>query len=123
MHEPGVLVGTVTTFANRLFAEVWMKGLFPELAEGEMQAEVVRGRSRFDFRIGKLLVEVKSVTFARGRAAFFPDAVTARGARHCLELAELSRAGVPPRSCLWRNGMTWIRSLQPQTWIRPSQAR
>ena len=39
-----------------------------------------------------MLVEVKSVTLVEKRRALFPDAVTARGARHVRELAEACRA-------------------------------
>jgi sugar fermentation stimulation protein A len=59
------------------------------------KAEVTHGRSRFDFQVGDQLVEVKSVTSAEGSAGRFPDAVTARGARHCVELAALARHGRP----------------------------
>ena len=40
-----------------------------------------------------MFVEVKSVTLADGGAGRFPDAVSARAARHCDELAALARAG------------------------------
>ncbi len=62
-----------------------------------LRAEVPVGRSRFDFlldRGGKhVYVEVKSVTLFGQRAAMFPDAVTARGARHLEELKEMSERG------------------------------
>ena len=38
---------------------------------------------------------MKSVTLAAGGVARFPDAVTARGARHCDELGRLARRGAP----------------------------
>jgi sugar fermentation stimulation protein A len=61
-------------------------------------AEVPVGRSRFDFllsRNGKeLYLEVKSCTLFGNRIAMFPDAVTSRGRRHLLELAEMSRRRV-----------------------------
>ena len=41
------------------------------------------------------MVEVKSVTLASGAAGRFPDAVSARAARHCDELAALAAAGHP----------------------------
>ena len=94
IREGKTLVGTVTTYANRLFTALWKAGAFPELPRGELATEVVRGRSRFDFRAGAALVEVKSVTLARGRMGLFPDAVTRRGAKHCAELARLARRGV-----------------------------
>jgi sugar fermentation stimulation protein A len=63
-----------------------------------VQAEVPVGRSRFDFLLthkGKeLYVEVKSCTLFGKGVAMFPDAVTARGKRHILKLAEMSRNGI-----------------------------
>lgn len=85
-------MGTITTYANQVFAELWRRGEFPELPGDRLAKEVVHGHSRFDFQVDGHFVEVKSVTFARERRALFPDAVTARGARHCLELAEFGRA-------------------------------
>jgi sugar fermentation stimulation protein A len=59
-----------------------------------LQSEVTRGHSRFDFLLGKekrrLLLEVKSCTLFGREIAMFPDAVTARGARHVRELTALS---------------------------------
>jgi sugar fermentation stimulation protein A len=40
-----------------------------------------------------MLLEVKSVTLVEDRVGLFPDAVTARGARHVRELTELRRSG------------------------------
>lgn len=95
VREGKTLVGTVTTYANRLFAMGWQRGLFPELVGGPLKAEVRHGGNRFDFQVGRTLVEVKSVTLARNRTGLFPDAVTERGARHCEELARLARRGAP----------------------------
>jgi sugar fermentation stimulation protein A len=86
-------IGTNTGYANRVFPSLCAAGLFPETGGGTLSAEVRLGRSRFDFRAGLRWIEVKSVTLAAGLAGRFPDAVTARGARHCDELAELARAG------------------------------
>lgn len=90
-REGRTWVGTVTTYANRLFPLLWQAGIFPELRGRTLRAEVAHGRSRFDFRVGAAWVEVKSVTLAAAGAARFPDAVTARGARHCRELAAFGR--------------------------------
>jgi sugar fermentation stimulation protein A len=92
-REGSTWVGTVTTYANRVFPALWRGGLFPELAGQELAAEVVHGRSRFDFAVDGAFVEVKSATLGAGRVVRFPDAVTARGARHCDELGELARRG------------------------------
>jgi len=62
-----------------------------------VRAEVSVGKSRFDFLLSKdgedLYLEVKSCTLFGNGVAMFPDAVTARGRRHLLELAEMSRRG------------------------------
>lgn len=99
LREPTAWVGTVTTAANRAFPLLLAEGFFPELDGAEPErAEVARGRSRFDWALrdrdgARIWVEVKSATLAEGRRALFPDAVTARGARHLGELAEMARAG------------------------------
>jgi len=63
-----------------------------------VQAEVRVGRSRFDFLLShkgkELYLEVKSCTLFGNGVAMFPDAVTARGKRHILELADMGRNGI-----------------------------
>ena len=89
-------IGTNTLYANRVLSlacRPW--SLSGARTRGPMRAEVAHGRSRFDFAIGSTLVEVKSVTLAHGAAAKFPDAVSARAARHCDELAAVARGGRP----------------------------
>jgi sugar fermentation stimulation protein A len=91
----GVWVGTNTIYANKVFPALVSHGLFPEFAGAPIRAEVVHGHSRFDFQVGDMMVEVKSVTLANGGAGKFPDAVSARAARHCDELAVLATSGRP----------------------------
>ena len=94
--KPGeTWIGTNTLYANRVFPSLVGHGLFPELEAGSIRAEVAHGRSRFDFQMGSMFVEVKSVTLADEAAGRFPDAVSARAARHCDELAALARGGQP----------------------------
>jgi sugar fermentation stimulation protein A len=94
--KPGeTWIGTNTLYANRVFPSLVEHGLFPELEAGSIRAEVAHGRSRFDFQMGSMFVEVKSVTLADEAAGRFPDAVSARAARHCDELAALARSGQP----------------------------
>ncbi|GFP23657.1 sugar fermentation stimulation protein A, partial [Candidatus Hakubella thermalkaliphila] len=56
------------------------------------------GRSRFDFLLKKdnqsLVLEVKSCTLFNQEIAMFPDAITLRGKRHLIELAELGEGQV-----------------------------
>lgn len=67
-------------------------------AWSSLRQEVRVGSSRFDFALEleggeRLLLEVKSVAVAKGRAALFPDAPSERAARHCRELAAHVREG------------------------------
>lgn len=59
--------------------------------------EIRVDHSRFDLlvehRKEEWLIEVKSCTLFGRKTAMFPDAVTARGSRHLLELAELGDRG------------------------------
>ena len=59
--------------------------------------EVTWHKSRFDFLLemggSEIYLEVKSCTLFAGTVAMFPDAVTARGRKHVLELAELADQG------------------------------
>jgi sugar fermentation stimulation protein A len=100
------LVGINTGWANAVVAEAWDQDRIPELAGYRaMRREVRYGeRSRIDLLLeapgrSPCYVEIKSVTLRRDDAraatprAEFPDAVTARGARHLGELARVVEAG------------------------------
>ncbi len=96
----GNLVGINTGYANRLAEEAIRRGHIQELAGyAALRREVAYGEgSRVDFLLegeGRppCYVEVKSVTLKRGATAEFPDAVTARGARHLRELMAMRQAG------------------------------
>jgi len=84
--------------ANRLFAEAVERKIVSALAEWTLdRPEVQWGESRFDWRLHSgarpMLVEVKSVTLVENGRGLFPDAPTARGAKHARELAAYVRAG------------------------------
>ncbi len=97
----GALVGIHTGRANALVGEALEAGKIPELGGyQDCRPEVRYGtNSRIDFLLegaGRpaCYLEVKSVTLKRGgTTAEFPDAVTARGAKHLAELAEVVRQG------------------------------
>lgn len=94
----GDLVCCDTRRPNQLVAAAVAAGALDELDGWRLiRAEAPRGASRFDFLLGRgaetLLVEVKGVSWVEGRTARFPDAVTARGARHLTELAGVARSG------------------------------
>lgn len=88
------------THANNSVARHLIEGgHVPTLERAEVvRAEVPVGRSRFDFLLrdseGDIYLEVKSCTLFGNGVAMFPDAITARGRRHLLELAEMADAGI-----------------------------
>jgi sugar fermentation stimulation protein A len=94
--EPVFLHTHATNQVARYLIE---RKMIPALVDAEIvRSEVTVGRSRFDLllrRGGKdLYVEVKSCTLFGNRVGMFPDAITARGRRHMLELAEMNRRGI-----------------------------
>ena len=100
-HENGHFTGVDTALPNRMLRSALTEGTVPGL-EGyaTLRAEVPYGQgSRVDFLLTDpqrrdCYVEVKSVTLCRSPSlAEFPDSVTARGARHLAELAQVARDG------------------------------
>jgi len=91
------LVSLDTTLPNRLVGEALREGSVEELGGWDLvRGEVTMGRSRLDFLLSaaggrQMALEVKSVTLVEEGIGLFPDAVTKRGARHVLELAEIAQ--------------------------------
>ena len=89
------LVSVDTTLPNKLIRVALEARALEELAGWRLERpEFSLGDSRIDFLLtqdhGRLALEVKSVTLVEEGVALFPDAVTARGARHVRELAEVA---------------------------------
>lgn len=80
---------------NQVVEQLLNGGLVPGFEGARIvKHEVGIGRSRFDFLLTggpkDTVLEVKSCTLVGKNVAMFPDAVTARGARHLRELSSLS---------------------------------
>ncbi len=96
----GVPVGVNTNLANVVVAEAVTAGLLPSLAGfARLQREVRYGsrQSRIDLLLTdgprQVWVEVKNVSLATGQHGRFPDAPTARGRKHLLELRDMVQSG------------------------------
>jgi len=100
------LTGVNTMHPNPVVAEALAAGVIPELARyATIRREVKYGRilngkgSRIDFLLedparSPCYVEVKNVhLMRRAGVAEFPDSVTARGAKHLDELAQMATSG------------------------------
>ena len=92
-------VGVNTSMPNRLLTAFFEAGLLP-WAEGytTLRREAVNGESRLDGLftgpgMPDLWVECKNVTLVEDCEAAFPDAVTARGAKHLQTLMRLKAEG------------------------------
>ena len=92
-------VSVNTSLPNLLVRKALADGALEEFAGWRLvRWEVPFGESRLDFLMedgagGRLYVEAKSVTLVEDGVALFPDAVTARGARHLEELIRAVEEG------------------------------
>ena len=100
IHMPTSMVGVNTLVPNRLLYKSLVAGVLPEFRDIQtVQREVVAGgRSRIDLRLvdhsgASTYVEIKNCTLVENGVASFPDAVTARGLKHIIELQKLAAEG------------------------------
>lgn len=101
IEAEGEMIGMNTMNPNRLVKEALENQHFPEFAQyTDIRPEKKYGtNSRIDFYLSArgevpCYLEVKNVHLVRTQGlAEFPDCVTARGAKHLLELAEVAREG------------------------------
>ena len=98
VERNGIPIMLHTHRTNQVARFLIENGLIPALRGASVvKAEATVGRSRFDFLLHdsrrEVYLEVKSCTLVGENVAMFPDAVTARGARHLQELSILSSEG------------------------------
>lgn len=100
IHMPTSLVGVNTLVPNRLVKKSIEEGRVRQLrGYTHIKSEVkVPGGSRLDLLLTKgenekCFVEIKNCTLVRNGIAYFPDAVTARGRKHLVELQKLVLRG------------------------------
>lgn len=122
-------IGINTHNANKLVAEALDNKVLDEFSHIDMwKAEVTppTANSRFDFALTHQetteYMEVKSVTLRDADKGYFPDAVTQRGAKHCLELARLAQSGIKT-SLLFCVQHTAITSVHIAKHIDPNYAQ
>ena len=90
-----MLINMDSQAPNKVFAE-WAQSGIPGLKH--LKPEAQKGNSRFDFyfetETSRGYIEVKGVTLENDGVARFPDAPTARGARHVRELMQCRAEGL-----------------------------
>ncbi len=96
---PATRVGVNTGVPNRLVKAAALAGRIPEFPfPAAIRSEVSLGNSRLDLLLSAegrpdVYVEIKNCSLAEDGVALFPDAVTARGAKHLEELAGIAAQG------------------------------
>jgi sugar fermentation stimulation protein A len=99
VYRDGIPVLLHTQKANTVARFLLENNKIRGLEHGRIiKQEAVFGESRFDFLLQKsdtqYVLEVKSCTLFGKHIAMFPDAVTERGRKHLLTLAELAEKGM-----------------------------
>ena len=93
------MIGVNTHRANKIVLDGLNKNLIKEFKNvKEIKPEFkYSDDTRFDFLCDDKLLEVKNVTLLRDKSyAEFPDAVTTRGSKHLIKLAESIKKGFKP---------------------------
>ncbi len=99
VQEKGIWIGIHTGRTNHLVHEALAQGIIKDFGLiSRITPEVkVSDKSRLDFLIestqGSTYLEVKNCSLAEAGIAYFPDAVTSRGAKHIHELVRLAENG------------------------------
>jgi sugar fermentation stimulation protein A len=92
-------IGVNTARSNTLVAEALADGTIDDFGVIRRIIPEIRisAKTRLDFLLesdrGNVFLEVKNCSLVENGIALFPDAVTARGTKHLLELIRLTEAG------------------------------
>ncbi|MCD8510655.1 MAG: DNA/RNA nuclease SfsA [Bacillus sp. (in: Bacteria)] len=104
-------------------------GFLSELQDWKyVRSEFKMGNSRWDLLLEKagggkrMVVEVKGASLVVGEMGMFPDAVTARGAKHVKELAMIARESELDAALLFVAQREDITKLRPAEHIDPAFA-
>jgi sugar fermentation stimulation protein A len=127
VRHRGRWVGVDAHVPNRILEAAFARGaLGPLRGVRRWWREVRVGRERLDFLVetvrGTWLVEAKSCNRVVGHVALFPDAPTARGARHLRLLARWAARG-RPAAVVWIVQRSDARELQIDASVDPALAR
>ena len=119
--------GVNTMIPNRLLRPLFLHGRLP-LPEGysDVATEVRTGKSRLDGLLTgpglpKWWLEAKNVSLVEEEVAYFPDAITARGARHMDDLGGLVEQG-DKASCIFIVQRSDARCFSPADFIDKAYA-
>lgn len=114
----GAWVSIDSTLPNELIEKALAANCLEELNGWNLvRREATVGGSRFDYLLAspdghQMALEVKSVTLVKNKIGLFPDAVTARGARHVRELTDLAQQEG------WEAGILFVGQRQDMERIR-----
>ncbi len=92
-------IGINTSLTNTIVAEAIQQGIIEELQDIDVIHREVKtsAHTRLDLMVEKsgtkIYIEIKNCSLVEDQIAMFPDAVTARGTKHLVELAELVAQG------------------------------
>lgn len=128
VQSKGVWIGVNTSMTNKLVHEALLNGTidnFGSITKISPEKKVSE-KSRLDFLLesaqGLTYLEVKNCSLAHNQLAIFPDAVTARGTKHLVELMHLANQGSAAAVlfCIQRGD---VDSFAPATEIDPVYAQ
>ena len=117
VERDGIPIMLDTHFSNTVAARLIEQRKVPGWEDWQLlRREVPFGSSRFDLLLGRgeerMVVEVKSCTLFGNRTAMFPDAITERGRKHLIELAELTHQG-------YQAGVLFLLQWPRAKWFLP----